>query len=105
MNTNEIVKALREIKVGCSKCLRENYTDCGADCSDRYILTAADKIERLQKELDAAVGDMFGTCSVCKHSFRQTKIPCGKRSDVKIDEHGYIICDFEWRGQESEVSE
>ena len=103
MNTNEIVLALRcytdrNSTNTCKTCPCYGMGDCFSIATK----DGADEIERLQKELDAAVEDMHGNCKVCKRGYRQTKIPCANRTDLKIDTDGSAICDFEWRGLESE---
>ena len=100
MNTNEIVKALKICANDrtCDNCPCESQkTEFGSDCLDENMRQAADEIERLQKELDAAVKDIRAVlhdeadcCQICKFD-----------GQCKPD----IIChcsEAEWRGRESE---
>lgn len=100
MNTNEIdvVKALRDTDFhqDCDYC---EHSDLCKD-KDCVILQAADEIERLQKELDAAVADMksvihnsvpyISACDIC------SKLCGAAQENADYCDH------FEWRGRESE---
>lgn len=113
MNTNEIdvVKTLRDTDFhqDCDYC---EHSDLCKD-KDCVILQAADTIERLQKELEAAKADIkqcfkvgecedgepiydIGICQFCKKSKSDDLCDCGRG----VGQGG-----FEWRGRESEVSE
>ena len=91
MNTNEIVKALRDTDFhqDCDYCEHSDLCK-GKDCA---ILQAADEIDRLQKELETAKADICNVlrdrmdcCDICKFS-----------GQCKPD----VVChcsEAEWRG-------
>jgi hypothetical protein len=85
MEANEIVKVLRKFLIV--------PNGSGADVIPQGIATqAADLIESLQKQLEAAKEDLY---AACKGS------PCNNGICVKKNCTGNVIpCGFEWRGTE-----
>ena len=91
MNTNEIVKAWRICANDrtCDNCPCDSQTenDFSSECLDENMRQAADEIDRLQKELDAAVKCIDDT---------ETYLEMGSGKYA----YGVIR---KWRGRESEV--
>ena len=106
MNTNEIVTELRSPD-RCNECVFGKGGDCYWGKGICLHKLAADEIERLQKELDAAKGDVPHDCQHCAHSNPDGSCKCLPDGDAFSPDYteGFDRdnCEhWEWRGRESE---
>lgn len=109
MNTNEIVKALRICNNPkghrCSECpafsqYEHRYCKSTIDKQAANLIEAQDaKIERLQKELDAAVADIHEADRFRGHCFR-CKSWNGTRCKRGYSVNASFCNDWQWRGAE-----
>ena len=105
MNNDKIIEALNT-EVYCENC-PHNGSDCLTEGC--YYISAATLIERLEKQLAAAIKDMLAKdhCDVCKHSREgvaecdASDFECGDcKSDNCVCRHCQDEDKWEWRGAE-----
>ena len=103
MTTKEIVLALRI----CSR--RTGYKGCGPcplfddkDCMGNVTAAAADLIERLTAERDAAIADLkiSSGCASCKYHCSDTTFccDCTKKQNCKCMSCSLGLTNWKWRG-------
>lgn len=55
----ELIQALRccgSVKLGCENCPADRFCGNMCECSDKVVLEAADRLEKLSRRLDSAAG-------------------------------------------------
>ena len=100
MTEKEIIQALRCCKIGvpCEKCPVLG----NKDCVDKVNTAAADLIERLTAERDAAIADLkiSAGCASCKYHCSDITFccDCNKKQNCKCMSCRLGLMNWEWRG-------